>query len=67
VAGTKNTSNAERDRRICLLRRNGFTFGEIATMEGISRPRVSQIIHEQNAEPEEEAGRAEIASLLEFA
>lgn len=64
---TKDESLAERDRRICLLRRNGFTLSEIAQMEGISRPRVSQIIAEQNAEPGEDEGRAEIASILEFA
>lgn len=64
MAGSKN---AERDRRICLLRRNGFTFSEIAQMEDLSRVRVAQIVHEHNAELDEEAGRAEIASILEYA
>ena len=67
VAGTKNASQAERNRRICLLRRNGFTFSEIAGMENISRARVSQIVHEFNAELPEDETRAEIATLLEFA
>ena len=67
MAGTKNASQAERNRRICLLRRNGFTFSEIADMENISRARVSQIVHEVNAELPEDETRAEIATLLEFA
>jgi transcriptional regulator with XRE-family HTH domain len=67
VARTKSDANAERDRRICLYRRNGFTLTEIAQMEGISRPRVSQIIAEAHSELPEEETRAEIASLLEFA
>ena len=44
VAGTKNDSQGERNRRICLLRRNGFTFSEIAQMEDLSRVRVAQIV-----------------------
>jgi hypothetical protein len=67
VGRTKDTSNAERDRRICLLRRNGFTFSEIAQMEDISRVRVAQIYHQRNPELEEDVGRAEIAGILEFA
>lgn len=67
MARTKDTSLAERDRRICLLRRNGFTFSEIAQMESLSRVRVSQIVHEANGELPEDETRAEIASLLEFA
>ena len=67
MARTKSESNAERDRRICLYRRNGFTLTEIAQMEGISRPRVSQIIAAAHAELPEDETRAEIASLLEFA
>ena len=67
MARTKSESNAERDRRICLYRRNGFTFSEIAQMEGLSRVRVSQIIAEAHSELPEEETRAEIASLLEFA
>lgn len=66
MAGTKDTSKSERNRRICLLRRNGFTYGEIATMEQISRPRVAQIVKEHNEELGEDEGRAEVASLLEF-
>jgi len=57
----------ERERRIRLYRRNGYTLSEIATLEGISRPRVSQIIAAAHAESPEEETRAEIASLLEFA
>ena len=67
MARTKDESLKERDRRICLLRRNGFTYAEIADMEGVSRVRVSQIVHEANAEVPEEETRAEIASILEFA
>ena len=66
MAGTKNTALSERNRRICLLRRNGFTYGEIAEMEQISRPRVAQIYAEYNAELGEDDGRAEIAGILEF-
>ena len=62
----RDSSNQERDRRICLLRRNGLTFSEIATMEDISRVRVAQIYHQRNPELEEDVGRAEIAGLLEF-
>lgn len=64
---TKDVSNAERDRRICLLRRNGFTYSEIAQMEGLSRVRVGQIVKEANAELPEDDTRAEIATLFEFA
>ena len=64
---TKDQSQAERNRRICLYRRNGFTFSEIADMEGLSRVRVSQIVAEVNSELPEDETRAEIASLLEFA
>lgn len=67
MAGTKNDGLSERNRRICLLRRNGYTFSEIAQMEQISRPRVAQIVAEHNAELDEDAGRAEIGSILEFA
>ena len=67
MARTKDQSQAERNRRICLLRRNGFTFSEIADMEGLSRVRVSQIVAEVNSELPEDETRAEIASLLEFA
>jgi hypothetical protein len=67
VARTKTDSSLERERRICLYRRNGFTLSEIATMEHISRPRVSQIIAAAHAELPEDETRAEIASLLEFA
>lgn len=67
MAAVRNQANAERDRRICLLRRNGFTFSEIAQMEDLSRVRVSQIVAEHNAELGEDEGRAEIASILEFA
>ena len=67
MARTKDPSLSERNRRICLYRRNGFTFSEIAQMEGISRVRVSQVIAESHAELPEEEARAEIASLLEFA
>ena len=67
MAGTKSTALTERNRRICLLRRNGFTYTEIAQMEDISRVRVAQIYAEHNAELEEDAGRAEIAGILEFA
>ena len=66
MAGTKNASQAERNRRICLLRRNGFTYGEIATMEQLSRPRVAQIVAETMPELEEDVGRAEIAGIFEF-
>ena len=69
MARTKDQSNptAERNRRICLYRRNGFTYSEIADLEGLSRVRVAQIVAETNAELGEDDGRAEIASLLEFA
>lgn len=63
----RDSSNAERDRRICLLRRNGFTFSEIAQMEDISRVRAAQVYHQRNPELEEDVGRAEIAGMLEFA
>ena len=66
MAGTKDQSLQERNRRICLLRRNGYTYGEIAEMEQISRPRVAQIYAEHNAELGEDDGRAEIAGILEF-
>ena len=67
MAGTKKVALAERNRRICLLRRNGFTYGEIAQMEQISRVRVSQIVAEHMAEIGEDEGRAEVAGILEFA
>lgn len=67
VARTKDGSLAERNRRICLLRRNGFTYSDIADMEGVSRVRVAQIVAETNAELGEDDGRAEIASILEYA
>jgi transcriptional regulator with XRE-family HTH domain len=67
VGRAKDQSLAERDRRICLYRRNGYTLTEIAQLEGISRPRVSQIIAGAHSELPEEETRAEIASLLEFA
>jgi hypothetical protein len=67
VAGTRNASQAERNRRICLLRRNGFTYSEIAQMEDISRVRVAQVYAEHNSELAEDDGRAEIAGILEFA
>ena len=67
MARTKDKSNDERDRRICLYRRNGFTYTEIADLENLTRTRVAQIVAEKNGELEEDAGRAEIASLLEFA
>ena|GEM_PF-3052492 len=67
MARTKTDSSLERERRIRLYRRNGYTLTEIATLEGISRPRVSQIIAAAHAELPEEETRAEIASLLEFA
>ena len=67
VTRTKDVSNQERDRRICLLRRNGFTYSEIAQMEGLSRVRVGQIVKEANAELPEDDTRAEIATLFEFA
>ncbi len=63
----RTDSSLERERRIRLYRRNGFTLSEIAQMEGISRPRVSQIIAAAHAELPEDETRAEIASLLEFA
>lgn len=66
MAGIKNASQAERNRRICLLRRNGFTYGEIATMEQISRPRVAQIVAATMPELGDEEGRAEVAGILEF-
>lgn len=67
MAGTKKASLNERNRRICLYRRNGFTYSEIADLEGVSRARVAQIVAETNAELGEDDGRAEIATLLEFA
>lgn len=67
MARTKDSSLSERNRRICLLRRNGFTYSEIAQMEGVSRVRVAQIVAEHNAELPEDEGRAEIGSILEFA
>lgn len=67
VARTKDTSLDERNRRICLMRRNGFTYSEIADMESISRARVSQIVAAAVPELPEDETRAEIASLLEFA
>ena len=67
MARTKDQSQNERNRRIWLLRRNGFTYSEIAQMEDLSRVRVSQIVHEVNAELPEDETRAEIATLLEFA
>jgi hypothetical protein len=66
VAGTKNSALNERNRRICLLRRNGLTYGEIATMEQISRPRVAQIVAETMPELGEDEGRAELSGILEF-
>lgn len=66
MARTKDTALAERNRRICLLRRNGFTYGEIATMEQISRVRVSQIVAAHMEELGEDEGRAELAGILEF-
>ncbi len=67
MARTKTDSSLERERRIRLYRRNGYTLSEIAQLEGISRPRVSQIIAAAHAELPEDETRAEIASLLEFA
>ena len=66
MAGTKNSALSERNRRICLLRRNGLTYGEIATMEQISRPRVAQIVAETMPELGEDEGRAELSGILEF-
>jgi transposase len=62
VARTKDQSQAERNRRICLLRRNGYTYSEIAQMEQISRVRVAQIVAEYNAEIPEDEGRAKRSS-----
>jgi hypothetical protein len=67
VARTKDASLAERNRRICTYRRNGFTYSEIADLEKVSRVRVAQIVAEANEELGEDDGRAEIASLLEYA
>jgi len=67
VARTKDPSLAERNRRICTYRRNGFTYSEIADLENISRVRVAQIIAETTPELPEDDGRAELASLLEYA
>lgn len=67
MARTKDASLAERNRRICLYRRNGLTYSEIALMEDVSRVRVAQIVAEANEELGEDDGRAEIASLLEYA
>ena len=67
VTGVKDRSKSERNRRVCLLRRSGFTYSQIAQMEGVSRPRVAQIVKEYNVEIGEDEGRAEIASALEFA
>jgi hypothetical protein len=67
VARTKDASLAERNRRICLYRRNGLTYSEIASLEDVSRVRVAQIVAEANEELGEDDGRAEIASLLEYA
>jgi transcriptional regulator with XRE-family HTH domain len=67
VAGTKNASLSERNRRICTYRRNGFTYSEIADLEGVSRARVAQIVAETTPELPEDDGRAELASLLEYA
>ena len=53
VTRTKDISNAERDRRICMLRRNGFTYSEIAQMEGLSRVRVGQIVKEFKLTPDQ--------------
>ena len=64
---TRDTSNQERDRRICLYRRNGFTYSEIADLEDLSRARVAQIVAQTNVELGEDDGRAELATLLEFA
>ena len=33
MAGTKKASLNERNRRICLYRRNGFTYSEIADLD----------------------------------
>lgn len=67
VARTKDASLTERNRRICLYRRNGFTYSEIADMEQVSRVRVAQIVAQANEELGEDDGRAEIGSLLEYA
>jgi transcriptional regulator with XRE-family HTH domain len=67
VARTKDQSLAERNRRICTYRRNGFTYSEIAGLEGVSRARVAQIVAETTPELPEDDSRAEIASLLEYA
>jgi hypothetical protein len=67
VARTKDPSLAERNRRICTYRRNGFTYSEIADLEGVSRARVAQIVAETTPELPEDDSRAEIASLLEYA
>ena len=67
MARTKDQSLGERNRRICTYRRNGFTYSEIADLEGVSRARVAQIVAETTPELPEDDGRAEIASLLEYA
>jgi hypothetical protein len=67
VVRTKDTTLAERNRRIVLLRRNGLSYSEIADMEGISRVRVGQIVAATSPDIPEEEARAEIATLLEFA
>ena len=67
VARTKDQSLAERNRRICTYRRNGFTYSEIGDLEGVSRARVAQIVAEITPELPEDDCRAEIASLLEYA
>lgn len=67
MARTKDQSLQERNRRICTYRRNGFTYSEIAELEGVSRVRVAQIVAETISELPEDDGRAELASLLEYA
>lgn len=67
MARTKDQSLQERNRRICTYRRNGFTYSEIAELEGVSRARVAQIVAETTPELPEDDGRAELASLLEYA
>ena len=67
MARTKDPSLSERNRRICTYRRNGFTYSEIAELEGVSRARVAQIVAETTPELPEDDGRAELSSLLEYA
>ena len=67
MARTKDQSLQERNRRICTYRRNGFTYSEIAELEGVSRARVAQIVAGTTPELPEDDSRAEIASLLEYA